>query len=530
MKRHLPCILFGAALAVSMYPVFAADAADTLIGHFDITRFQVEGNTLLPQQAVDDLLKPYAGVNRSFADVQRALEALEAAYRERGYNIVQVILPEQELNQGVVQFRVVQTRIGKVTVQGNNVFDEANIRRSVPQLREGEVPNLRQISSDLRMANENPAKKTTLQLQSGEKDDEANALLKVEDDKSWRIGVNLDNSGTGNPGKNHIGLTYQNANVGNRDHVLSIQYTTTTSEPSKVSVWGAGYHIPLYALGDSLDLYGSYSNVDSGSVAVGISSLQVSGKGRVYGGRYNFNLVRRGELAMKVVVGLDYKAFQNNIDFLGTPLGSDVTVRPFSVGIAGTDSHPWGDTTFYGTVFRNIPGVNNGGKDDFNRARAGAPDSYTLFRYGGSIAHALPKDWQMRLALNGQYSSDALVPGEQFGAGGVTSVRGFAEREVSNDSGVTINAEAYTPNLCGPAPRVPMLCRAVFFVDAAHASRNKALPSELAEATIGGAGVGYRMTIDKYFSMQFDYGRVIHGGGVQENGSSRAHISMSLLY
>ena len=46
------------------------------------------------------------------------LEALEAAYRERGYNVVTVELPEQELNGGVVQLRVVETRIGRVSVKG----------------------------------------------------------------------------------------------------------------------------------------------------------------------------------------------------------------------------------------------------------------------------------------------------------------------------------------------------------------------------------------------------------------------------
>jgi hemolysin activation/secretion protein len=75
-----------------------------------------------------------------------------------------------------------------------------------------------------------------------------------------------------------------------------------------------------------------------------------------------------------------------------------------------------------------------------------------------------------------------------------------------------------------------MLCRGVFFIDAAHVSRNKALGSELTDTTIAGAGVGFRMTVDKYMNMQFDYGRVIHGGGVRDNGTSRAHFSMNLLY
>jgi hemolysin activation/secretion protein len=96
-----------------------------------------------------------------------ALEALEAAYHARGFNVVQVALPEQELDQGVVRLQVVETRIGKLRVEGNTVFSEDNIRRSLPGLVEGQTPNLGAVSSSLKLANENPSKKTTLQLQSG---------------------------------------------------------------------------------------------------------------------------------------------------------------------------------------------------------------------------------------------------------------------------------------------------------------------------------------------------------------------------
>jgi hemolysin activation/secretion protein len=530
MKRHLPRILFGAALAVSIYSAHAVEAVDSPIGHFDIARFQVEGNTLLSQQAIDDLLKPYAGAKRSFADVQRALEALEAAFRERGYNVVQVILPEQELNQGVVRFTVVETRIGKVTVQGNKVFDEANIRHSVPDLREGATPNIGRISNSLRMANENPAKKTSLQLQGGDKDDEVNALLKVDDGKTWRVGANLDNGGSDSTGKSHIGLTYQNANIAGLDHVLSLQYTTTVEKPSQVSVWGAGYHIPLYALGDSIDLFGSYSNVDSGSVAAGVFNLQVSGKGSIYGARYNKALTRSGDFESKLIFGLDYRAYKNDLQLQGFQLGSDVTVHPVSASYAGTWTQPGSDANVNLSAIVNVPGGTRGATDDFARARTGATASYKIARVGASLTHILPADWQMRLAFNGQYSPDALVSGEQFGAGGASSVRGFAEREVSNDVGYVVNAEAYTPNLCAAMRGSAMLCRALAFVDAAHLSRNKALPGELTQMSIASTGLGLRVMLDRYMTMQFDYGRVIDGGGVRETGSSRVHFSMNLSY
>ena len=64
-------------------------------------------------------------------------EAVEGAYRSRGYGTVDVYVPEQELTSGVVRIDVNQAVIGKVTVTGNKYFDTANVRASLPLLVEG---------------------------------------------------------------------------------------------------------------------------------------------------------------------------------------------------------------------------------------------------------------------------------------------------------------------------------------------------------------------------------------------------------
>ena len=55
---------------------------------FDIARFVVDGNTLLAAQEIERAVAPYTGKNKDFADIQRALEALEQAYRGAGWGIV----------------------------------------------------------------------------------------------------------------------------------------------------------------------------------------------------------------------------------------------------------------------------------------------------------------------------------------------------------------------------------------------------------------------------------------------------------
>jgi hemolysin activation/secretion protein len=458
------------------------------------------------------------------------MEALEGAYRARGFSLVKVVLPEQELNEGVVHITVVETRIGQVRVTGNEFHDADNIRRSLPTIVEGAVPNTDALSANLRMANQNPSKKANLQLQSGDVPGVIDAIVQVVDARSWSASAALDNSGNDSSGRARVTAQIQNFDVGGMDHVFSAQYTTSPENPSKMSVYGAGYHIPLYSLRDSLDFYGSYSSVNAGMVSAGLLDLNVSGAGTMFGARFNHELRRIGRYESQLTLGFDHKAFRNDVDFQGTQLGSDITVNPLSLSYASQWALPAGNLNFYLTGVRNIPGGSHASDANFNASRLGAPTNFALLRYGVGFTRPLPYDWLMRLTLNGQATNDALVSGEQFGVGGATSVRGLQERDVSNDKGFSANAEFHTPNLCGSVLGGTTRCNALAFVDGARLSRNQALAGETARERVSSAGAGFRLTGGKALSMQVDYGRVVDATDPQRRGDQRLHASLVFAY
>src|SRR3954469_22676815 len=115
-------LVFGLFLSLCA-SLRTASAASDSIGDFEITRFDVTGNTLLEPAVVQARVSEFAGAHRDFSYVERALVALQGAYRERGFSLVKVVLPEQELNDGVVHITVVETRIGQVRVAGNEFHD-----------------------------------------------------------------------------------------------------------------------------------------------------------------------------------------------------------------------------------------------------------------------------------------------------------------------------------------------------------------------------------------------------------------------
>lgn len=242
MKSHL------AALLLACTTVAAAE--ETL--RFSINQYKVEGNTVLPDARIQATLAPFAGQGRDFADVQRALEALETLYRKAGYGALQVYLPEQEMNQGTIVFKVVEPKLGKVRIEGNQYYGEGNIRRALPALREGDVPNTGSVTDSLRLANESPARRLTVTLQAGDTPQTVDASVKVVDERPWRVFAQADNTGSKETGEARLSLGYQHSNLFDLDHVLTTQFTTSPSEADKVKIFGIGYRVPFYGWGDSL--------------------------------------------------------------------------------------------------------------------------------------------------------------------------------------------------------------------------------------------------------------------------------------
>jgi hemolysin activation/secretion protein len=497
---------------------------------FAIQSFEVIGNTLLPAPALEDVLSPYVGPDRDFGDIQRALAALEQAYRDQGYGVVQVLLPEQEITSGIVRLRVVEPRVGKVVIEGNTHFEDENVRRSLPTVKEGETPSSKAIARNLQLAGEHPVKQTNVLLRAGAAEGEIDVTIKVSDDKPWRGFITLDNTGTNETGVTRLGIGAQHSNLFNRDHVVTAQYVTSPSDPDQVSIYGVGYRIPFYGLDSSLDLVAGYSDVDSGVVQ---GLFNVSGSGSIALVRWNTILPKWGDYEHKISFGLDYRAFQNDVLFQSTEsIVPDITVRPASLAYGGVWRGAATELSFYGSYSRNIPGGDNGREEDW-RAQPGSRqtvvDDYQILRYGFNFVSRFPGDWQARLGASGQYSADALVSAEQFGIGGPDTVRGYLLRELAKDRGNAAQLEFYTPDLARPLGSAgDFRTRVLAFYDYGSVENNETQPSD--RESLASTGLGLRLGYGKAVSLRLDVARILKETIEREKDSYRVSGALALIF
>jgi len=508
----------------SAAPEAEAFETEPVVLRFTITRFVLEGATLLSKAEVDAVVAPFVGKDKDFSDVQRALEAVEEAYAKRGYSAVRVLLPEQELERGTVRFRAIESRFAKVAVKDNRYFSEANVLNALPSVRSGGVPRSKQIAKELKLANENPARQLNVVLKAGAKDDEVDANVVVTDTKPSSWGAQFDNSGSVETGKTRLGFSYRNANAFDADHVVSLQYLTSPQHTDRVRVLGGSYKVPLYQDGGSIEFFAGYSNVNA--LVGGLSNFQ--GGGLLFSARYNHSLERIGALDPRMSFGLDWRKFKRLVMDTTPPsvLYNEIVVMPLSLTYAATGKFAKSDLNASVSYSVNLPKMSKGKKEDFavyDQINFTQPKpGYRVLRYALSNTRLVGDEWQLRLAINGQWTRDMLVEGEKIRLGGADAVRGFSEGSEGGKTGFRMNLESYTPDF----GKGDLRTRALIFYDVGRARRYDGV------VNIAGAGFGLRVGYTEQLSLRVDRAQIKKEGTdpMQNAGVWRWHASLNATF
>jgi len=532
--------------------IHAAHSAPVL--KFDIAHYKVEGNTLVSDDAIARAVAPLTGPQREFSDVQRAIEAIEHAYVSAGFTAVKVSVPEQELADGSISIRIVEAVVTSVSVVGNQHFSSENVRASLGNLRTGSAPRLGDLSESIQLANDNPAKQVSVSMAEGALPGTVDAKVSVVDHNPLRLIATLDNTGTAASGHWRTGVALQHANLLGIDHVGTLAYATSPDSPAgqNLDVYSLGYRVPVYALGDSIDVVYGRSSVNSPSSSPTLGGvLGFTGKGETWGLRYNHFLGRSGETSSKLVFGLDHKKIDSRCDVDGQrvsisgptpPISSCVpyTTTPFNITYLGQRDSADQALAYNVGLSRNFasgPRFTNldGRSDRYSYLTPGnrsTRDGFMVLRGGASVLQGLDNGWQVRLAGNAQITDTPLLASEQLGLTGSNAVRGFDERAVAADSGAVLNAELYTPEV-GPGVGLPGNLRGLVFVDAGYGANRRTSGTYLPSHThVASAGVGARYSWTRDFSMRLDLARVLASGSsfTEQRGDWRAHLSAMLAF
>ena len=495
---------------------------------FAINGFELTGDIPLKEQDTTRVLAPFIGPNANLETLQKATSALEFELKAKGYALHRVSLPPQEVGDKVT-LNIVKFVIGKVEVQGNSRYSEANIRASVPEIQAGDAPNFQVLAVQTTIANENPGKQLQVSLKESEEADKIDVKLQVKESAPWNFSTSLANTGSESTGRDRLSLVAGHSNLFDLDHQLSAAYTSSVERSNDVKQVGLNYRIPLYKQGGVVAL--SYTNSD---VVGNFGTFTSSGAGQTMGVLYSHYLPPAGGRRTYLSIGLDDKVF-NATKINGVTVAGqlDRGSRPLTLGFTArieSDSAVWGYNAEFAT---NVPGSSGNNLVAYKTEDSRIDGvNWTALRGGGNCLAAFGVGWLWSARGQFQFSSVALISGEQFGLGGSSSVRGTGERVISGDSGVAGTVEVSTPELVSGL-------RLVGFLDAGWLRSNNTdlNPNKPASDQLASLGLGVRYTSGA-LGLSAEWGRVVNGPAVTgatsatsaKAGDDKLHVNLTARF
>ncbi|PZO25796.1 MAG: hypothetical protein DCE88_13410 [Betaproteobacteria bacterium] len=156
-----------------------------------------------------------------------------------------------------------------------------------------------------------------------------------------------------------------------------------------------------------------------------------------------------------------------------------------------------------------------------------AEANFDVIRANASWSEQVMPGWRLTAQLDAQHTDYSLIPGEQFGAGGVYSVRGFEERVISADRGTRQSLELMGPNVSKSFGNLFERLQFVGFVDAAQLKFNNPVFGSPVEPHLMSYGVGARFAFSPKHQFRVDLAKVVSGVPIQPHGDVMLHVTFA---
>lgn len=515
-----------------------ARAATDDMPRFDVWEYQVHGNTVLNAPQIERAVYPHLGPGRTLADVQAAKSALETLYREAGYGAVVVNIPEQDVDAGIVRLDVMEGRVDRLMVSGSRYFSPDRIKQKVPSLDKGEVPYLPQVQKELLALNRvTPDRAITPVLRPGRDPGTVEADLKVADKLPVHGALEVNDRYSRDTPRTRVNASLSYGNLWQREHAVTLGYQAAPDDTNAVEVFYGTYLMRLDRW-----LVSAYY-VDSQSDVTTVGTTGVLGQGKLGGLRFIRPLGAIGSGFQTLTFGADYKDFAETTGLEGSPDEIETPIDYF-VALAGYDLSFTDDeqSTKLSLEITAAPRISTNNQKDFYLLISNDPLVWEGKRYksknnfmytnlGFSHLRRLWLDTEFRLHLRGQLADSPLISNEQFGIGGVDSVRGYLESEVFVDDGAYGQLELYSPEI-GKRIWNELSTRLLVFTDAGGGRVQDPLPEQNDEFFIWSAGAGIRLALWDKLTAALDWAHAFEGAkdGVVEKGDDRLHFDVRLAF
>lgn len=470
-------------------------------GGLFLREIRLQGATLLSAKEIEQAIYPFLGPGRSEEDVEKAREALQALYYQKGYQTVSVLIPQQKVRRGVVVLQVNEVAVGKVRVRGADYYEPEVIRERLPSLSEGTVPNFNEVMKEVVALNSSGDIAVDPAWAPGSEPNTFDVELAVDDSLPLHGSLELNNRNSANTTALRLNGSLNYDNLWQAGNSVGANFQISPEAIDEVQVFSGYYRARFSGLERfSLTLSGVSQDSNISTLGGGISA----GRGYTIALLANYRLPTWDNYYQSFSFGVDYKHSTQITDFFGEV---PIDYMPVTLSYSGAWYWPQQSLNLFLGFTSNLRTFSSTSEQwDENRYRADA--SFNILRgniaYTAQLVEHLEGFWR----LHGQFSDGPLITAEQSPGGGMDSVRGYYEGEVLGDQSAFGTFELRTDVLSELLGSMPGEAQANLyaFADGGVLNRRRPLPEEKSYQYLASIGFGARFELFEYLSGTVNFG------------------------
>ena len=403
-----------------------------------VQRFEFEGNTVFSSPALAALLADLLDAPLDADGLEQARARLTRHYVDAGFINSGALIPDQDLDAGVVRLTIIEGAVSQLVINGNRQLSDAYLRARLTPSSPLRVGEIREKIDRLQQGG--LVKKIDARLEPAPGVGQARLTMRVEEiERPYEMNISLNNHSSAPTGSYQLSASFEHRNLTGSGDTLSGSVALTRGTDEFTIGWSA----PITRFDTRIHL--GWERIQSEVISRPFNVLDIKSKtNRKRVGLRQPLIVSRPR---EVAVGVELDVTQNQTSVLGFPFS-------FSPGAQDGETRTsvirleqsWLERS-PARVLALVSNV-NWGIDVFDAStRAGVPDGRFLAWLGQGqwFERFSAANVELLARASFQLTNDPLVPSEKFEIGGFSTVRGYRERELVRDNAVLASLELPTP-------------------------------------------------------------------------------------
>ncbi len=516
-----------------------------------VNGFRFEGNTVFSDRVLRALISKYAGREVTSVELEEARLALAAKYVEAGYITSGAVLPDQDLEGGILVFRIVEGRLREVELEGNWWFRSWWLRHELRRSA-GRPLNFNRLKTGLQLLRQDPnIRQINAELAPAAEPGESILKTSIRENQPIRLGFEFSNKRPPSVGAEVLELHAADLNLTGHGDALALTWGFAHTTSETLERWeqsadenlAGSYDFPLTPWRTRLQLHAAKS--DAGIIEEQFAELGIRSRSVQYGAtlRQPFHESLRHLFAMALTADWrESRTFLSGLPFDLSPGALAGETRVFVARLSLEYSYRSQEEVLSARSTFNVgidafDATKHRGEEVIGEFRQKIPDGVFFSWLGQAqyIRRLFKTDTLAILRVNAQLANDPLVSLEQFSLGGTASVRGYRENQFLRDNGAFASLEVRVP-LWRNKEKNAILSVAPFVDFGAGWDRIEYLgpqPEQIGDRyeTLTSTGAGLILTPNKHVHAQLYWGYALNRKNVRRDGENLQdyglHFSLS---